>query len=183
MRELFNPIVLALREMRQPVIAAVGGAAAGIGCSLALACDLVLAARSASFSLAFIKLSLVLDGGASVLVSARAGAGRALEMALLGDPVSAEQALDWGLVNRVVDDRDLLDAALELAGRIATGSAEAHAAIKRLLNAPHLEQLREALAREAEAQGARSGSAEVLAALSAFSERSGSAGSASAPVS
>ena len=121
--EVFNPLVLLLREMPQPVVAAVNGVAAGIGVSMALACDLVLAARSASFVLSFVNIGLVPDGGASLLVTARAGAGRALEMSLLGDPIGAELALDWGLVNRVEDDERLLTEAIELARRRRSANA------------------------------------------------------------
>lgn len=169
--ELFNPLVLSLREMPQPVVAAVNGPAAGIGASLALACDLVVVARSAVLLLAFINIALVPDGGATLLLSARAGMGRALEMSLLGDPISAEQALEWGLVNRVEDDENLLTAAAGLARRLAEGPPEAQAATKRLLNAPYLEQLRTQLALEADAQGARAASDEAAAAMKAFVER------------
>lgn len=169
--EVFNPLVLMLREMPQPVVAAVNGAAAGIGASLALACDLVLVARSAVLLLAFVKIGLVPDGGATLLVTARAGIGRALEMSLLGDPIDAEQALEWGLVNRVEEDANLLTAAAALARSLAEGPPEAQAAIKALLNAPYLEQLRAQLALEADAQGARAGSDEAAAAMAAFVER------------
>ena len=87
-------------------MAAVNGPAVGIGCSLALACDLIWAGESAVFGLAFVNIGLVPDGGSTFLVPAAAGKARALEMALLGEPVSAEQALEWGLINRVVPDGD-----------------------------------------------------------------------------
>src|SRR5205809_794883 len=83
---------------------ALNGPAVGIGCSLALACDLIWASKSAIFGLAFVNIGLVPDGGSTFLVPAAAGKARALEMALLGDPISAQQALEWGLINRVVDD-------------------------------------------------------------------------------
>ncbi len=169
--ELFNPIVLMLREMPQPVVAAVNGAAAGIGMSVALACDLVLAARSAVLLAAFVNIGLVPDGGATLLITARAGMGRALEMSLLGDPISAEQALEWGLVNRVEDDANLLTAAAALTRRLAERPPEAQAATKSLLNGPYLEQLRTQLVLEADAQGARAGSDEAAAAMKAFVER------------
>ena len=169
--EVFNPLVLLLREMPQPVVAAVNGVAAGIGVSMALACDLVLAARSASFVLSFVNIGLVPDGGASLLVTARAGAGRALEMSLLGDPIGAELALDWGLVNRVEDDERLLTEAIELARRLTSGVPKAQAATKDLLNAPFREQLRVQLEREAEAQAERAGSDEADQAMRAFAER------------
>jgi len=169
--EASNPVVMMLREMPQPVVAALNGVAAGIGASYALACDLVVAARSAKLVLAFVKVGLVPDGGSSVLVAARAGFGRALEMSLLGDPVTAEQALDWGLVNRVADDGSLVADAMELACRLADGSTATRAAIKRLLNDPILEQLRTQLALEAEMQGVCYRSDEAAEARAAFAAK------------
>jgi len=171
LREAFNPLVLGLREMPQPVVAAVNGVAAGLGCSLALACDHVVAARSASFLLAFVNVALVPDGGASVLVPARAGLTRALELALLGDQVGAQRALEWGLVNSVEEDDRTLAVALEVAGRLASGPPGALAAIKGLFNAQILPGLAAQLEREAEAQAARSESAEVVEAITAFLEK------------
>jgi len=171
LREAFNPLVLALREMPQPVVAAVNGVAAGLGCSIALACDHVVTARSASFLLAFVNVALVPDGGASVLVPARAGLTRALELALLGDRVGAERALEWGLVNSVEDDEQAVAVALEIAHRLASGPPEALAAIKALFNAQVLPDLAAQLEREAEAQGARSESDEVVEAITAFVEK------------
>jgi 2-(1,2-epoxy-1,2-dihydrophenyl)acetyl-CoA isomerase len=169
--EVFNPLVLMLREMPQPVVAAVNGVAAGIGASFALACDLVLIARSATLVLAFVNVGLVPDGGSTILVTARAGLGRALEMSLLGDPISAERALEWGLVNRVEDDARLRSQAIVLAGRLASGPPQAQAAIKDLLNAPYLEQLKAQLSLEADVQGARAESEEAAQAMNAFVER------------
>ncbi|MEZ5122981.1 MAG: enoyl-CoA hydratase-related protein [Solirubrobacterales bacterium] len=171
LRGTLNPITLTLREMPQPVIAAVNGIAAGIGCSYALACDLVLAARSASLLLAFVNVALVPDGGASLLVSARGGLGCALEMSLLGEPLPAERAHAYGLVNRIEDDERLRGAALETAARLAAGPPETHAAIKRLLNEPYLEPLRRQLELEADAQALRVESAEAVEALGAFLQK------------
>jgi 2-(1,2-epoxy-1,2-dihydrophenyl)acetyl-CoA isomerase len=171
LREVYNPLILQMRELPQPIVAAVNGVAAGIGCSYALACDLVVAARSASFLLAFVNVALVPDGGASLLVPARAGTSRAAEMSLLGEQVSAEDALAWNLVNRVEDDDRALPVALELAAKLAAGPPEALDAIKRLLNAPLLEQLRAQLARESEAQTGRSDSDEVVEAITAFLQK------------
>ena len=101
LRERYHPIIALVREMEKPVLAAVDGPAAGIGASLALACDLVLAAESAYFVLAFVNIGLVPVGGSSLLVPARVGFARAAEMAMLGERVPAARALEWGLVNRV----------------------------------------------------------------------------------
>ncbi|UGS35541.1 enoyl-CoA hydratase/isomerase family protein [Capillimicrobium parvum] len=171
LRDTLNPITLTLREMPQPVVAAVNGVAAGIGCAYALACDVVIAARSASLLLAFVNVALVPDGGASLLVSARGGLGRGLEMALLGEKVSAEQALAYGLVNRIEDDERLLESALDVARGLAAGPPETHAAIKRLLNEPYLEPLRRQLELEADAQAARVESDEAVEAISAFLQK------------
>lgn len=176
--EVFNPIVLTLREMRQPVVAAINGVAAGIGASFALACDLVLISRSATLLLAFVNVGLVPDGGSTLLVAARAGIGRALEMSLLAESVTAGQALEWGLVNRVEDDDKLQSVAMELAQRLASGPPEAQAAIKDLLNAPYLDQLRKQLALEADAQGERTSSDEAARTMKAFVERRLGAGAA-----
>src|SRR5215211_422254 len=106
LRERYHPIITTVRTMPKPVVAAVNGPAVGIGCSLALACDLVIARESAYLLLAFVNIGLVPDGGSSVLVPARAGAGRAATMAMLGERIGARQALEWGLVNRVHADED-----------------------------------------------------------------------------
>lgn len=117
----YNPLVSAIREHPHPVITAVNGPAAGIGCSLALIGDLVVAARSAYFLQAFRRIGLVPDGGSTWLLARAVGRVRAMEMALLGEKLPAETALEWGLVNRVVEDDQLMPTAMELAERIATG--------------------------------------------------------------
>src|SRR5215207_3905575 len=104
LREIYHPIIAGIRRMPKPVLAAVNGPAAGIGCSLALACDLVVARESAYLLLAFVNIGLVPDGGSSLLVPARVGHARAAEMAMLGERIPALQALEWGLVNRVAAD-------------------------------------------------------------------------------
>jgi 2-(1,2-epoxy-1,2-dihydrophenyl)acetyl-CoA isomerase len=134
LRDVYNPLLLAVRTVEKPVIAAVNGPAVGIGCSLALACDLIVAAERAYFLLAFVNIGLTLDGGASLSLSARVGHARAFEMAMLGERVAAARALDWGLVNRVVADDELQAAASELASRLAAGPPGSYAAIKRSIN-------------------------------------------------
>ena len=117
--------------MPKPVLAAVNGPAAGIGCSLALACDLIVARESAYLLLAFVNIGLVPDGGSSLLVPSRVGFARAAEMAMLGERVPARQALEWGLINRVVAD-DEFDAEVDaLAERLATGPTASYAGTKR----------------------------------------------------
>jgi 2-(1,2-epoxy-1,2-dihydrophenyl)acetyl-CoA isomerase len=105
--ERYHPIIVTIREMPKPVVAGVNGAAAGVGLSLALACDLVVAAESAYFLLAFVNIGLVPDGGSSLLVPSRVGFARAAEMAMLGERVGARQALEWGLINQVWPDAEL----------------------------------------------------------------------------
>src|SRR6201996_8183431 len=135
LRESYNPLLLRVRTVDKPVIAAVNGVAAGIGCSLALAADMVIAARSAYFLLAFVNIGLSLDGGASQLLRERIGHARAFEMAYLGERVPAEQALEWGMVNQVVDDDRFADAVDALAARFVTGPPGSYATIKRTINA------------------------------------------------
>ncbi len=104
--ERYHPLITGVRRMPKPVIAAVNGPAAGIGLSLALACDLVVATESAFFQLAFVNIGLVPDGGSSLLVPSRVGFTRAAELALLGERLDARTALDWGLINRVWPDEE-----------------------------------------------------------------------------
>jgi 2-(1,2-epoxy-1,2-dihydrophenyl)acetyl-CoA isomerase len=169
--EVHHPIITGLREMPKPVIAAVNGPAAGIGCSLALACDLVIAAESAYFMLAFVKIGLAPDGGASAFVAARAGLGRGLEMALLGEPVPARKALDWGLANSVVADDDLQASAAALAARLAAGPTLAYAATKREFNAWAYSQLRQQLALEADEQQALAATRDNAEGVEAFAQK------------
>ena len=104
LNELYHPIIAGVRRIEKPVVAAVNGPAVGIGASLALACDLVLAAESAYFGLAFVNIGLMPDGGSTLFVPAAVGKARAFQMALLGERVDAQRALDWGLVNFVHPD-------------------------------------------------------------------------------
>ena len=114
---VYHPILLTLRRMPKPVVAAINGPAVGIGCSLALACDLLVCAESAYMLLAFVNIGLVPDGGALALVSSRAGAGLATAMALLGERVGAAELLRTGLVDEVVPDDELGAARRRAPGR------------------------------------------------------------------
>jgi 2-(1,2-epoxy-1,2-dihydrophenyl)acetyl-CoA isomerase len=153
LRLRYNPVILAITRLSKPVIAAVNGVAAGAGCSLALACDLRLAASGASFVLAFGRVGLVPDSGASWFLPRIVGQARAAELALLGDPVSAEDAARIGLVNRVVAAESLLDEARALAVRLAEGSPLAMALTKRALRYSAAASLEAALEHEATLQG------------------------------
>jgi len=148
----YNPIVHAITELPKPVIAAVNGAAAGAGASLAFACDFRLAAEKASFLMAFARVGLGPDTGASWTLQRLVGYGRAMAMLMLAEPVSAEQALEMGLVNAVVPGDTLANAAAELAAKLAAGPTVAYGGIKRaLLTAAHSD-LATALAMEADVQ-------------------------------
>jgi 2-(1,2-epoxy-1,2-dihydrophenyl)acetyl-CoA isomerase len=131
--QYFNPLIRRLQALPLPVIAAVNGTAAGAGANLALACDLVVAARSASFIQAFVKIGLVPDSGGTWFLPQRVGMARALGLALTGDRLGAEQALNWGLVWQVVDDAELADTAHALATRLAQLPTRAIAATRQAM--------------------------------------------------
>jgi 2-(1,2-epoxy-1,2-dihydrophenyl)acetyl-CoA isomerase len=169
--ERYHPIITGIREMPKPVIAAVNGPAAGIGCSLALACDLVIAAESAYFLLAFVNIGLVPDGGSSLLIPARVGFARAAEMAMLGERVPAPKALEWGLVNRVVADDALLTEAGALADRLAAGPTRSYAGTKRQLNAWLYSRMHEQLELEASIQQEMAASGDFEEGVTAFIEK------------
>jgi 2-(1,2-epoxy-1,2-dihydrophenyl)acetyl-CoA isomerase len=118
-----NPLVAGAKDRRVPLVTAVNGPAAGVGLSLALMGDIVVAADSAFFLLAFTRVGLVPDGGATHILARRIGLTRALEMALLAERISATKASEWGMVNRIVADADLPAAAGEMARRLADGPA------------------------------------------------------------
>lgn len=133
--EQFNPLVRRLQALPLPVIAAVNGIAAGAGANLALACDIAIAGRSASFAQSFVKIGLVPDSGGTAFLPQRVGMARALGLAITGDKIGAEQAERWGLIWQVVDDADLLASATELAAKLAQQPTRAIAAIKRAMRA------------------------------------------------
>jgi 2-(1,2-epoxy-1,2-dihydrophenyl)acetyl-CoA isomerase len=171
LHERFHPIIQTLREMPKPVVAAVNGAAAGIGCSFALACDLVVAAESSYFLLAFVNIGLVADGGSSLLIPERVGFARAAEMALLGERVSAGKALEWGLINRVVADEELMGDANALADRLAAGPTRSYAGTKRQLNAWQFSRMQSQLELEASIQQELAGSRDFVEGVTAFVEK------------
>jgi 2-(1,2-epoxy-1,2-dihydrophenyl)acetyl-CoA isomerase len=171
LRGRYHPIITGLRRMPKPVVAAVNGVAAGIGCSLALAADLVVARESAYFLLAFANIGLVPDGGSSFFVPERTGMARATEMAMLGERVSAAQALEWGLINRVVPDGELEAAVDELAARLAAGPTMAYAGIKEQLNAWSLARMEDQLELEAGIQVRQASSPDFAEGVQAFLEK------------
>jgi 2-(1,2-epoxy-1,2-dihydrophenyl)acetyl-CoA isomerase len=169
--ERYHPIITGIRQMPKPVVAAVHGAAAGIGLSLALACDLVIAAESAYFLLAFVNIGLVPDGGSSLLVPSRVGFARAAEMALLGERIPARQALDWGLINQVWPDGDLAQRADDLMTRFADGPTASYAGTKRQLNHWLYQQMDAQLEFEAGLQQEMAGSADFAEGVAAFAQK------------
>ena len=171
LQERFHPIILTIRQMPKPVIAAVNGAAAGIGCSFALACDLIVAAESSYFLLAFVNVGLVPDGGSSVLIPERVGFARAAEMAMLGERIAAPKALEWGLINRVVSDETLVDDAGALADRLAKGPTRSYAGTKQQLNAWQFSRMEAQLELEASLQQEMVGSQDFIEGVSAFVEK------------
>ena len=166
-----NRFTLALTSSPLPVVAAVNGIAAGVGCSFALAADLTVARESAAFMLAFTKIGLMPDGGASLLVPAAVGRARAARMALLAEKVSATQAAEWGLIAEVVSD-DAFDARIDqLVQQLAAGAPLALAATKRVLRAATLAELPEILAAERAGQGPLLESADFTEGVAAFQEK------------
>jgi len=131
----YNPLIRTLRELPRPIVCAVNGVAAGAGANIALACDIVLAARSASFVEAFCKIGLVPDSGGTYFLPRLVGTARAMGLALLGDKLSGEDAERWGLIWRCVEDAQLMDAARAIARQLAAGPTKGLAEIKRAMAA------------------------------------------------
>jgi 2-(1,2-epoxy-1,2-dihydrophenyl)acetyl-CoA isomerase len=169
--ERYHPIMEAIREMPKPVIAAVNGPAVGIGCSLALCCDLILAAESAYFLLAFVNIGLIPDGGSSLFLPTRVGMARAMELSMLGERLPAPKALEWGLINRVVADDRLLEEAAALAARMAGGPTRAYAGAKSQLNNWLYTRMPEQLELEARNQQEMVASADFLEGVTAFVQK------------
>ncbi len=169
--ERYHPVIVTIRQMPKPVVSAVTGAAAGIGLSLALACDLVVAAESAYFLLAFVNIGLVPDGGSSVLVPSRVGFARAAELAMLGERLPARQALEWGLINRVWPDDEFTTRSADVLERLANGPTRSYAGIKRELNRWLYDRMDAQLEFEAGIQQEMAGSADFAEGVLAFSEK------------
>jgi 2-(1,2-epoxy-1,2-dihydrophenyl)acetyl-CoA isomerase len=168
---VYHPILTTLRRMPKPVVAAVNGPAVGIGCSLALACDLLVCAESAYMLLAFVNIGLVPDGGALALASARAGAGRAARMALLGERIGSAELLRTGLVDEVVPDDELSAHVAARLDALAAGPTRSYAGSKRQLNAWHFSRLDEQLALEARIQQEMASGADFREGVTAFVEK------------
>jgi 2-(1,2-epoxy-1,2-dihydrophenyl)acetyl-CoA isomerase len=171
LHEVYHPIIAGVRRLPKPVVAAVNGPAVGIGASLAFACDLVLAAESAFFGLAFVNIGLMPDGGSTLFVPAAVGKARAFQMALLGERVDAARALEWGLVNQVHPDDRLLDEATALAERLAGGPTRSYASSKEALNRMLYPDLDGQLDLEAELQHALARTKDFQEGVTAFVEK------------
>ncbi len=171
LRERYNPIVRLLRSMGQPVIAAVNGVAAGAGASIAFACDIRIAAEEARFVLAFGRIGLIPDSGATWFLPRLVGSARTAEMALVGDPIDAEHALRIGLVSKVVPRDELLAAARALGDQLAAGAPLALAMTKQALDRTWSIDLDEALDGEARLQGIAGATADHAEGLAAFREK------------
>ena len=167
----FNPLIRRIRGLRMPVVCAVNGVAAGAGANLALACDIVLAGRSARFIQAFVKIGLMPDAGGTWLLPRLAGDARARGMAMLGEPVMAEQAEAWGLIWRVVDDARLLPEATLLASHLATQPTAAIALMKRVFAEGESRTLSEQLDVERDAQRIAGSGPDFKEGVQAFLEK------------
>jgi 2-(1,2-epoxy-1,2-dihydrophenyl)acetyl-CoA isomerase len=148
----YNPAVSHLVRANVPVICAVNGPAAGVGCSIALAADFTIAAKSAYFLQAFVNIGLVPDGGSTWLLARAIGRARATRMMMLGEKISGEQAEEWGLIYKCVDDADLMTEARALAEKLANGPTVAYATMKRNIATALDQNLQMVLLAEAEGQ-------------------------------
>ncbi len=171
LHDVYHPAIAGVRRLEKPVVAAVNGPAVGIGCSLALACDLIMAAESAFFGLAFVNIGLMPDGGSTAFVPPAVGRARAFQMALLGERIPAPQALEWGLVNWVYPDDRLMDEAEALTARLAAGPTRSYAASKRALNRFIYGDLDAQLDLEAELQHALGRTKDFFEGTAAFVEK------------
>lgn len=166
-----HQVVRRIRALPVPVVCAVNGVAAGAGASFALACDIVLAARSARFVQAFVKIGLVPDSGASFFLTRAIGEARARALAMLGEPVDAARAEAWGLIWKAVDDAKLMEEAEKLTASLACGPTESLAAMKRMFAATAQNTLDAQLDLEAALQGAAGRSADYSEGVRAFVEK------------
>jgi 2-(1,2-epoxy-1,2-dihydrophenyl)acetyl-CoA isomerase len=152
LRQTYNPLILQIRQLEKPVIAAVNGSVAGAGLGVALACDMRIASETALFTVGFTGIGLVPDSAVSLLLPALIGLGRATEFTFTNQPITAVQALEWGMVNQVVPEDELTDVTEKLAARLAAGPTGTYGLTKRLFSENVLPNLEEALEFEGEFQ-------------------------------
>lgn len=167
----YNPLVRSLTTLDMPVIAAVNGVAAGAGANLALCCDIVIAARSASFVQSFSRIGLVPDAGGTWSLPRLIGAPRAMGLAMLGNKLSAEQACDWGMIWQCVDDEELQDKVSQLATHFATAPTAGIALMKKLIRNSWDNSLDQQLDLERDFQSAASQTADFAEGVNAFLEK------------
>jgi len=167
----YNPLIRSIMTLEKPVLCAVNGVAAGAGASIALACDIVIAARSAKFVQVFCKIGLVPDSGGTFNLPRALGLPRAKGLALLGDKLSAEQAMNWGMIWQCVDDEALMTETLTMAEHLATQPTKGLAMIKKLLNDSFSNPLHLQLELEKEAMRTLGQTADYQEGVSAFMEK------------
>lgn len=167
----YNPLIRALRDLPIPIVAAVNGAAAGAGANIAFACDIVLAARSASFLQAFARIGLIPDSGGTWSLPRLVGPARARALAMLVEPLPAETAVEWGLIWKAVADEDLQTEADAIATRLAAGSSHGLAAVKQALNASSSNTLDQQLDLERDLQQACGRHPDYAEGVRAFTEK------------
>lgn len=167
----YNPIIRAMRNLPKPIICKLNGVAAGAGCSLALACDMIVASSAASLIEVFVNVGLVLDSGSSYFLPRLVGSAKAFELSTLGSKVSAEEALNLGMVNKVVAPEELDNAVAELAARFASGPTKAIGLMKKMLNKSFNSTLDEMLDYEAYCQRIAGDSADYKEGVTAFNEK------------
>ncbi|MGA8256287.1 MAG: enoyl-CoA hydratase-related protein [Nocardioides sp.] len=166
-----NALIRSIVECPKPVVAAVNGIAAGVSCSAALASDLIVAKESAAFLLAFARIGFMPDGGASATVAAAIGRPRAMRMGLLAEPLSAQEAFDYGLITHVAPDDEFDELVAKLVRRLSMGAPLAQTATKRAINAAAFSELEGALERERTGQALLMTTADAREGMNAFNER------------
>jgi 2-(1,2-epoxy-1,2-dihydrophenyl)acetyl-CoA isomerase len=171
LQQTYNPLILQIRQLEKPVLAALNGPVAGAGLGVALACDMRVAAETALFTVGFSGIGLVPDSAVSLLLPALIGLGRATEFTFTNQPITAVQALEWGLVNRVLPGSELQAETAKLAAELAAGPVGAYGLTKRLFNKTVLPNLEEALTYEAYLQQIASKGEEHYQGVKAFLEK------------
>jgi 2-(1,2-epoxy-1,2-dihydrophenyl)acetyl-CoA isomerase len=171
LRNHYNPMLLALANLEMPVVTAVNGPAAGVGCSFALSGDFTVAGKSAYFLQAFVNIGLVPDGGSSWILPRLIGLPRAAQMMMLGEKISADQAEQWGMIYKVADDAALVDEAQALAERLASGPTVSLGTMRKILRDGLSQSYAETLDAEAKGQFIAGNSADAMEGIAAFMQK------------
>lgn len=170
-REQYNPIILKIRELEKPIVCAVNGVAAGAGASIAFACDITVAASSASFIQSFSKIGLIPDSAGTFFLPRLTGLQRATALTMLGDKISAQQAMEYGLIYKVFPDENIMAEAEKIALQLAGMPTKGLGYTKRLLNASLYHNLNEQLQMEEEIQDAAAKTYDYNEGVKAFLEK------------